>query len=147
MSPLPGVDREHLHKTLDAVREKVSNLNGGGPHDCYERLLAYLDWATDAVDRLDSLISSADLDRLVLTRRYEQLLAGLDNFTIGTTQRLVNQLINASFDSGLRRSRRPLKRLPRSFSGGNCVGCRSWLIPASTSTIRTSWKKPTSLSC
>ncbi|MFF8017057.1 PIN domain-containing protein [Streptomyces sp. NPDC007929] len=93
VSPLPGVDRKHLHQTLDAVRESVSNLFTSGPREYYERLLAYLDWAADAVGRLDTLISSADLDRLVLTRRHDQLLAGLDNFTIGTTQRLVNQLV------------------------------------------------------
>lgn len=77
------------------VREKVSNLYTSGPHEYYERFLAYLDWATHAADSLDSLISSADVDRLVLTKRHEQLLAGLDNFTIGTTQRLVNQLVSA----------------------------------------------------
>lgn len=93
VSPLPGVDRKHLHQTLDTVRENVSNLFTSGPHDYYERLLAYLDWAADAVGRLDTLVSSADLDRLVLTKRHDQLLAGLDNFTIGTTQRLVNRLV------------------------------------------------------
>ncbi|MFJ3648342.1 PIN domain-containing protein [Streptomyces murinus] len=94
VSPLPGVDRKHLHQTLDAVRERVSNLFTSGPHDYYERLLAYLDWAVDAVGRLDTLVSSADLDRLVLTKRHDQLLAGLNDFTIGTTQRLVNQLVS-----------------------------------------------------
>lgn len=93
VSPLPGVDRKHLHQTLGAVRENVSNLFSSGPHDYYERLLAYLDWAADAVGRLDTLISSADLDRLVLTKRHDQLLAGLDNFTIRTTERLVNRLV------------------------------------------------------
>ncbi|QIQ04300.1 PIN domain-containing protein [Streptomyces liangshanensis] len=57
--------------------------------------MAYLDWAAYAVDQLDTLISSADLDRLVLTKRHDQLLAGLDSFTIGTTQRLVSQLVGA----------------------------------------------------
>ncbi|WP_405591896.1 PIN domain-containing protein [Streptomyces sp. NBC_01092] len=95
VSPLPGVDRKHLHRTLGEVCQKVSNLYTSGPHEYYERLLAYLDWATDAVERLDSLISSADIDRLVLTKRYDQLLAGLDNFTVGSTQRLVNQLVSA----------------------------------------------------
>ncbi|WP_433919785.1 PIN domain-containing protein [Streptomyces canus] len=94
VSPLPGVDRKHLHQTLGEVCEKVSNLYTGGPHEYYERLLAYLDWATYAVDRLGTLISGADLDRLVLTKRHDQLLAGLDSFTIGTTQRLVNQLVS-----------------------------------------------------
>ncbi|MFF4760354.1 PIN domain-containing protein [Streptomyces sp. NPDC001292] len=93
VSPLPGVDRKHLHETLGKVHQNVSNLFTSGPREHYERLLAYLDWAVDAVGRLDTLISSADLDRLVLTKRHDQLLAGLDNFTIGTTQRLVNQLV------------------------------------------------------
>lgn len=95
VSPLPGVDRKYLYKTLSEVCQKVSNLHTSGPHEYYERLLAYLDWAAYAVDRLDALISSADLDRLVLTKRHDQLLAGLDSFTVGTTQRLVNQLVSA----------------------------------------------------
>ncbi|MEU1499648.1 PIN domain-containing protein [Streptomyces sp. NPDC005732] len=95
VSPLPGVDRKHLHETLGKVHQNVANLFTSGPHEYYERLLAYLDWAVDAVGRLDTLISSADLDRLVLTKRHDQLLAGLDNFTIGTTQRLVNHLVSA----------------------------------------------------
>jgi hypothetical protein len=95
VSPLPGVDRKHLFQTLSEVCQKVSNLHTSGPHEYYERLLAYLDWAAYAVDRLEALISSADLDRLVLTKRHDQLLAGLESFTVGTTQRLVNQLVSA----------------------------------------------------
>ncbi|MGW4601206.1 hypothetical protein ACWEOA_38945 [Streptomyces sp. NPDC004457] len=78
VSPLPGVDRKHLHKTLGEVCQEVSNLYTSGPHEYYERLLAYLDWATFAVDRLGTLISNADLDRLVLTKRYDQLLLNLN---------------------------------------------------------------------
>ncbi len=95
VSPLPGVDRKHLYETLDAVRLKVFNLYSSGPHDHYDRLLAYLDWTTDAVERLSSLVSSADVNRLVLTKRYEQLLAGLGNFNTSRMERLVNQLVRA----------------------------------------------------
>jgi hypothetical protein len=55
---------------------KVSNLAGGVVGgSAYQWLLAYLDWANEAVRALRLLVSSDDIDRLVLTRRYELLLA------------------------------------------------------------------------
>ncbi|MEO3750792.1 hypothetical protein [Streptomyces sp. B6B3] len=132
VSPLPGVDRKHLHQTLGEVCQEASNLYTGGPDDHYERLLAYLDWASDAVDRLGTLISSADLDRLVLTKRYDQLLAGLDNFIPESTWRLAHNLVN--FDSERRLFLLSLKRSPKSCGGGSYAAYRWWLTAASTST-------------
>src|SRR5260370_41381219 len=87
LTPLPGLDRKHLHETLRQVHTDVSNQYTGGPHGYYERLLSYLDWTSSAVERLGSLISSAYLDRLVLTKRYEQLLAGVASLGGGATQK------------------------------------------------------------
>src|SRR5260370_20730348 len=94
LTPLPGLDRKHLHETLRQVDTDVSNQYTGGPHGYYERLLSYLDWTSSAVERLGSLISSADLDRLVLTKRYEQLLAGVASLAGEQTQRLTNLLVS-----------------------------------------------------
>lgn len=95
VTPRPGVDRKHLLDTLRQVYTDVFNLRGGGGNGtAYDRLLAYLNWGTDAVSALGNQISSADLDRLVLTKRYEQLLGGVGGLA-GTDQtRLVNLLVS-----------------------------------------------------
>jgi hypothetical protein len=90
----PGIDPKNLLEDLRLVHQQVSNLRGGGPPEAYERLLAYLNWATDSVERLGYQISSADLERLVLTRRYEQLLAGVGSLAGTDTIRLVNLLVS-----------------------------------------------------
>src|SRR6266545_3380764 len=94
VTPLPGIDRKHLYETLRSVHTDVSNQHTSGPHGYYERLLAYLDWTSNAVERLGSFISSTDLDRLVLTKRYEQLLAGVASLAGEQTQRLTNLLVS-----------------------------------------------------
>src|SRR5260370_15340099 len=94
LTPLPGLDRKHLHETLRQVDTDVSNQYTGGPHGYYERLLSYLDWTSRDVERLGSLMSSDDLDRLVLTKRYEQLLAGVASLAGEQTQRLTDLLVS-----------------------------------------------------
>jgi hypothetical protein len=57
---------------------------------------AYLDWASDSVRMLEHRVSAADIDRLVLTRGYERLLAAFGTLTgadIGT-QRVLNGLVS-----------------------------------------------------
>jgi len=96
ISPLPGTSRDHLVKTLHEVRTTVYNLRGGGPGTAQDRIGSYLEWVTNAVQQLDSQISAADLDRLVLTRTYDRLLAVAGTMT-GTdlgTQRVLNGLVN-----------------------------------------------------
>jgi rRNA-processing protein FCF1 len=94
VTPLPGIEPKNLLEDLRSVHREVSNLRGGGSREAYERLLDYLNWATNAVERLGYQISSADLDRLVLTRRYEQLLAGVGSLAGTDTVRLVNLLVS-----------------------------------------------------
>jgi len=93
VTPRPGVDRTNLLETLRSVQTQVSNLRGGG-RDAFDRLLDYLNWASDAVATLGNRISSADLDRLVLTKRYEQLLSGVGALANAETTRLVNTLVS-----------------------------------------------------
>jgi hypothetical protein len=59
-------------------------------------LLAYLDCANDAARALRLLVSSADIDRLVLTRRYELLLSGAGNLAGTTSCRGVLTVIRRS---------------------------------------------------
>jgi hypothetical protein len=71
VSPRPGVSREDLLKTLRAVRDEVFGLRAGsGAPTAFLRFLRYVDWTNNAVRMLTGLISTADLDRLVLTRGY-----------------------------------------------------------------------------
>ena len=100
VTPRPGVDRRNLLDNLRSVSGAVSNLRGGGPQGAYKRLLAYLEWTSDAVRLLSNQISSADLDRLVLTKGYERLLLGVGSMT-GTeveVQRVVNGLVSTELD-------------------------------------------------
>jgi PIN domain-containing protein len=72
VTPMPGVQREALLADLRGLHRLVRDARDRGqPAPLY----AYFDWVTDAVRVLQHQISAADLDRLVLTRRYELLLA------------------------------------------------------------------------
>jgi PIN domain-containing protein len=95
VSPRPGVNRENLLNDLHRVYHDVGNLRGGsGARNAYERLLDYLNWASDAVTILGNQISGADLDRLVLTRRYGQLLAGAGTLGGSNAEKVVNLLVS-----------------------------------------------------
>lgn len=95
---LPNIDRTHLSRTLRDLHTKVINLADGVGNSAYHWLLAYLDWANDAVRALRLLVSSDDIDRLVLTRRYELLLAGAGTLAGTDQQRLVNGLVSVEID-------------------------------------------------
>jgi PIN domain len=100
VTPRPGVNRKHLRDTLRSVHTDVANLQGGGPHGAYKRLLAYLEWTSNAARSLANLISSDDLDELVLTKRYERLLSGVGNMTSDEVevQRVVNGLVSTELN-------------------------------------------------
>ncbi|MET7996820.1 PIN domain-containing protein [Amycolatopsis sp. NPDC005232] len=74
---LPGIDRHKLRDTLLRLGFDAANLaSGHHSGEAYAWLLSYLEWTTDAVRALRGLVSSEDINRLVLTRRYELLLTG-----------------------------------------------------------------------
>lgn len=98
ISPIPGVNRQHLRDTLESVGNVVGNLRTSGPREAQERLLAYLDWANEAVAQLARLIAGADLDRLVLTQRHATLLAGVSHFRYPEETKLVYGLVNLELD-------------------------------------------------
>lgn len=99
VTPRPGITRETLHATLESVATAASNLQSGGAPDAYRNLLAYLSWANNSVRTLARCISSPDLDRLVLTRRHDALLAGASSGLAGSHQtNLVNGLVRLELD-------------------------------------------------
>jgi rRNA-processing protein FCF1 len=101
ITPRPGVDRDYLLNSLRTVQSNVATLRGaGGPSDAHKRLLAYLEWTSNAVRMLGNQISSSDLERLVLTRRYELLLSGIGTMRGNEmeVQRVVNDLVALELD-------------------------------------------------
>lgn len=100
VTPRPGVNPGNLLSSLRSIRTAGFNLRGGGPQGAHKRLLAYLEWSSDAVRMLGNQITSADLERLVLTRRHKLLLSGVGNMA-GTeieVQRVVNGLVSLELD-------------------------------------------------
>jgi hypothetical protein len=91
----PGADRDNVLQTLRDIRSAAQTAsNAHGP--AHNRLTAYLEWATNSVRMLEHRIRTADIDRLVLTRGYERLLATAGTLT-GTdigTQRVLNGLVD-----------------------------------------------------
>jgi len=77
VSPRPGVRREDLLEVLRQLQFSVSNARSG--MTLVDRYNAYLGWVTEAVRMLRNRVSAADLDRLVLTRRYWMLQSMLTN--------------------------------------------------------------------
>ena len=74
VSPVPGVDRQHLIAELGEVDRGLQNVRGsnGAPRDRYN---AYIRWATASATRLGRLVSQADLERLVQTRIFWSMLS------------------------------------------------------------------------
>ena len=91
----PGVNRDDVLSALRDIASKVHDAgNAHGP--AHARVTAYLEWATNSVRMLERRVSAADIDRLVLTRGYERLLATAGTLTgadIGT-QRVLNGLVS-----------------------------------------------------
>ncbi|WP_307513437.1 PIN domain-containing protein [Streptomyces sp. W4I9-2] len=109
VTPLPGTDRGNLITILGNLRHDADNLRGPFNGSAYNRLVRYLRWATTAARQLRYQVRSPDIDHLVLTRRYNTLLAGASSGMAGSHQEgLVNDLISleleervADFDTAL----------------------------------------------
>jgi rRNA-processing protein FCF1 len=67
VSPLPGADRTQVLEAIREVATGAFNLRGSSGADPYQE---YVRWANDSAQKLSNLISPADIERLVLTRRY-----------------------------------------------------------------------------
>ncbi|MFE7564190.1 PIN domain-containing protein [Kitasatospora sp. NPDC057500] len=92
ITPRPGADRQNIRQILSGVHTSAMNLQR--PYgSALEGLLTYLEWATESARMLRSQISDRDLDQLVFTDRYRELL-GICGTVAGTAQqRLVNGLV------------------------------------------------------
>lgn len=80
VNPPPGVNREALSAALREVHTGVINARGAGG-TAVDRYNAYIRWVGEAVRMLRRQVSAADLDRLVLTRRYWLLQSLLADVT------------------------------------------------------------------
>ncbi|GAA3636868.1 PIN domain-containing protein [Streptomyces chitinivorans] len=94
ITPRPGADRDTIRQHLRGVQLNAQNLRGSGYNSAYDRLLRYLEWATDSADRLRHQISNRDIEHLVLTRRYQALLSSCGTLAGSAQQRLVNGLVD-----------------------------------------------------
>jgi hypothetical protein len=93
--PRPGADRRAIRDVLNKARNEADNFRSGrGNETGYSRLVRYLDWATETAGTLRHYISDADVNRLILTSRYQTLLASSGTLVGGPQERLVNILIN-----------------------------------------------------
>jgi hypothetical protein len=71
---LPGVDRNTVLSKLRELRAEIGNQHTGAAREIGEWLFDYLSWAGKAAQVLTGLIRHTDVDRLVLTRRYQMLV-------------------------------------------------------------------------
>lgn len=93
MTPRPGTDRDNLLSALRNARQDASNLQGVGPKSAHTRLLDYLDWVSDTARLLHGQVSDRDLERLILTRRYEQLFSAVGTLANLLDERVLNGLV------------------------------------------------------
>ena len=95
-----SLNQRSAHALVGASNEVFNLRGGGGPATAHKRLLAYLEWTSNAVRMLGYLVSPADLDSLVLTERYKLLLSGVGIMTSTEmeVQRVVNGLVSLELD-------------------------------------------------
>jgi len=97
--PLPGTNRKNLRDTLRDLRYKVSNLRGGrAGRPTMDVLSAYLQWVNETARMLHNQVSASDIDRLVLTKRYELLLAATGRLEPGRADAAINALLSTELD-------------------------------------------------
>lgn len=78
---------------------KVSTLHGGrAGHATMDVLSAYLQWVNEAARLLHNQVGASDIDRLVLTRRYELLLAMTGRLASDRADAAVNALVSTELD-------------------------------------------------
>ncbi|MFF1901933.1 PIN domain-containing protein [Kitasatospora sp. NPDC058218] len=113
----PGTSRDNALQALTQVATDVGNLYTSYRGDAGGLLLTYLEWANDAVARLTNQVSERDIDRLVLTRRYDHLLTGAAEFGAADLTKFTNSLVRlelaqrvGEFDAVVRTLRRTIER-------------------------------------
>ena len=147
VTPRPGINWDNLLKSLQSVRTDAFSLRGGsGPTSAHKRLLVYLDWTSNAVRVLGNQISPADLAHLVVTKRYELLLAGAGTLS-GTEMevlRVVNGLVSLELDERVEAFDAAIKTLERQIKRWSAYG--HYVVPDTSFYIehKENWRKSTS---
>ena len=92
----PGANRGDVLEVLTRIRAEADNATGPGNAGAAGRLTGYLEWAARSARMLHNRIKAADIDRLILTRGYDRLLAAAGSLTGTDTgiQRVLNGLID-----------------------------------------------------
>ncbi|MEW2161304.1 PIN domain-containing protein [Streptomyces sp. NPDC007189] len=98
ITPRPGANRKNIRDAIRNAHTTAGGLKGAGPETAFSRLMRYLNWATDTASDLRHQISDDDIDRLVLTRRYQSLLSSCGTLAGSSQERLVNGLVNLEVD-------------------------------------------------
>ncbi|MFE1849903.1 PIN domain-containing protein [Streptomyces sp. NPDC059489] len=94
ITPRPGANRTTIRDALGTARNNADNLRGGFAQEtAFSKLLRYLEWATETASVLRHQISIDDIDRLVLTQRYQALLGSCGTLAGSAQERLVNVLV------------------------------------------------------
>jgi rRNA-processing protein FCF1 len=125
VTPRPGVNRDNLLKSLQSVHGEAFNLRGGGgAANAHKRLLAYLEWTSSAVRMLGNQISDPDLRHLVLTKRYELLLAGVGTLSSAEmeVQRVVNGLVSLELNERVEAFETAIKALDTQIKRWSAYG-------------------------
>jgi hypothetical protein len=97
LEPLPGIGLERLQKTLSEVSAALTNARAtpGSSRDVYN---AYIGWANDSARKLALEVRAAEIDRLILSKRYWHLQSMVEE---GARGRLGN-LLDAEFQERTR---------------------------------------------
>jgi hypothetical protein len=97
LEPLPGIGLERLQKTLSEVSAALTNARAtpGSSREVYN---AYIQWANDSARKLALEVRAADVDRIILSKRYWHLQSMVEE---GARGRLGN-LLDAEFQERTR---------------------------------------------
>jgi len=114
VNPLPGIDGKRVRDLLFQIRNDLANVRSSFsiPVDRYN---AYIRWANEAARKLRGQLSPADLDRLVLTRRY-WLLQSIPSPIVEPVGQLVDTEVDdraATLDDTMRELDRQIERWSR----------------------------------
>jgi hypothetical protein len=94
VTPLPGISRVQLRDSLHHLWGEATNIRNGTYGSGPKQLASYLNWTSGAVKVLKNQVRSADIDRLVLTRGYERLLALVGPAVNQETVSVMNEMLN-----------------------------------------------------
>jgi hypothetical protein len=102
---VPGTRGVAVWETMRQVSSELQNLSSGPPGGANDAaalaqawVVAYLEWASNTARMLRFMISSGDIDRLVLTKRYELILSTIGSVGRDGLQRVINGLVATEID-------------------------------------------------